>query len=87
METVSSLLILGAVILICVVLIKLISLPMRWILKLMINTALGFVSLFVLDFFGEFIGFTLGINVVNALIVGCLGVPGVILLALIKLFF
>ena len=86
METISSLLILGAFILVCYVLIKIISAPMRWILKLMINTALGFAALFVLDFFGEFIGFTLGINIVNAVVVGLLGVPGVILLALLKIF-
>jgi len=86
METISSLLILGAFVLVCYVLIKIISAPMRWILKLMINTALGFAALFVLDFFGEFIGFTLGINIVNAVVVGLLGVPGVILLALLKIF-
>ena len=87
METISSLLIIGAFILICFVLIKILSAPMRWLLKLFINTALGFASLFVLNFFGEFIGFTLGLNVINALVVGFLGVPGVALLVLLKLFF
>jgi len=87
METISSLLILGAVILLSFVLIKVISAPMRGLLKLLINTALGYIALFILNFFGEFIGFTLGLNFVNALVVGFLGVPGVILLALLKMFF
>jgi len=87
METISSLLILGAVVLLSFVLIKIISLPMRGLLKLLINTALGYIALFILNFFGEFFGFTLGLNFVNAVIVGFLGVPGVILLTLLKLFF
>ena len=41
METISSLLILGAVVLACYVLIKILSTPMRWMLKLLINTALS----------------------------------------------
>ena len=87
METISSLLILGAVILFCFVLIKIISTPMRWLLKLLINAALGYIALFILNFFGGFIGLSLGLNFVNAVVVGFLGVPGVILLTLLKLLF
>lgn len=87
METISSILILGAVVLFCFVLIKIISTPMRWLLKLLINTALGYIALFILNFFGEFIGITLGLNFINAVVVGFLGVPGVVLLALLKFLF
>ena len=85
MGTISGLLMLAAVILLSFVLIKIISAPMRGLIKLLINTALGYVALFILNFFGEFIGFTLGLNFINALIVGVFGIPGVILLALFKL--
>ena len=60
---------------------------MRWLLKLLINTALGYIALFILNFFGEFIGITLGLNFINAVVVGFLGVPGVVLLALLKFLF
>ena len=60
---------------------------MRWLLKLLINAALGYIALFILNFFGGFIGLSLGLNFVNAVVVGFLGVPGVILLTLLKLLF
>ena len=50
-----------------------------------LSAAIG--ACFALTALEQTVGFTLGINWVNALITGCLGVPGVILLILIKLFF
>ena len=87
METVSSIFILAAMILLCYLLIKVLSAPLRKLIKLMINTGMGFIALFIINFFGEFIGFTIGINVINAAIVGIFGMPGVILLVLLKIFF
>lgn len=87
METISSLLILGAVILFCYLLLKILSAPIRLVLKLLINAAFGFIILFVVNFLGDFVGISLGINFINALITGFLGIPGVILLIVLKLFF
>ena len=87
METISSLLILGAVIFFCYLLLKLLAAPIKWVLKLFINAAMGFIILFIVNFFGDFIGISIGINFINALITGFLGIPGVILLLLLKLFF
>ena len=58
--------------------------PLRWIVKLAINTGLGYVGLFVLNWLGSMVGFTIGINLFNAVITGLFGVPGVILLCLLK---
>ena len=77
----------AAVIAVIILLFKIIAAPMKLAFKLLLNALFGFIILFVFNFFGGFVGFTLGINWVNALITGCLGVPGVILLILIKLFF
>jgi inhibitor of the pro-sigma K processing machinery len=82
METLSSILMAAAVIAVIILLLKIIAAPMKLAFKLLLNALF-----FVFNFFGDFVGFTLGINWVNALITGCLGVPGVILLILIKLFF
>jgi len=87
METISSLLILAAVAVGVILLLKILSAPIRLAFKLLINAGVGFLILFVVNFFGEFVGFTLGVNFLNALVAGVLGVPGVILLILIKLFF
>ena len=67
-----------------VLIIKIFGTPLRWLLKLALNTATGFVALFLLNFFGGFIGLSLGINWFNAIVVGVLGVPGVALLLLLK---
>lgn len=87
METLSSILMAAAVIAVIILLLKIIAAPMKLAFKLLLNALFGFIILFVFNFFCDFVGFTLGINWVNALITGCLGVPGVILLILIKLFF
>ena len=67
-----------------VLIVKIFGTPLRWLLKLALNTATGFVALFLLNFFGGFIGLSLGINWFNAIVVGVLGVPGVALLLLLK---
>lgn len=77
----------GGVVLVCVLLLKILTAPIRLIFKLLINAGFGFIILFIVNFFGEFAGFTLGVSFINALIAGVLGVPGVILLILLKLFF
>ncbi len=66
------------------VVIRIFFTPLKWILKLVINTGLGYGALFVLNWLGSHIGFTLGINLFNALVTAVFGVPGVILLCLLK---
>ncbi len=62
-------------------------LPIRLVFKLIYNALIGGVMLWALNFVGAYFGFTLAINPVTALVAGFLGIPGVILLVLIKLFF
>ena len=54
------------------------------IIKLLINTAIGFAGLWVLNYFGAFFGISLGLNWINALIIGVLGFPGLVLLLALK---
>ena len=44
----------------------------------------GFAVLFLLNFAGGFVGLSLGINWLNAIVVGIFGAPGVVLLLLLK---
>jgi inhibitor of the pro-sigma K processing machinery len=52
--------------------------------KILINTILGAVLLAVINFVGIYFNFNIALNVYSALIIGILGVPGLILLILLK---
>ena len=68
-------------------LIKLLIKPIGWALKLLFHALIGFVALFLLNFFGSMIGVTLELNWPNALITGIFGLPGVLVLLIVKYVF
>ena len=80
-----------AAILLCAVLvlgiIRLFAAPLKLALKLILNTLLGFLALFLLGLTAPLTGFALGLNLFNALIIGILGVPGLVLLVLLQTVF
>ena len=63
-----------------VIIVKLFSWPLKILGKLVLNGALGVLLLLLVNFVGEYVGITIAINAVTALIAGFLGVPGVIFL-------
>lgn len=86
MDVAGMLLAFGAGLLILYVLGMLLVKPLKWIGKLLINSVIGFVVLMILNLIGESVfGFSIALNILNALIVGVLGVPGVILLVIFTL--
>ena len=87
MDTLTSILILGAVIAVCIFIIKIFAKPISLIIKLLLNAASGFIILFIVNIFGEGIGFTVGVSFFNAVIAGILGVPGVVVLLILKVLF
>lgn len=85
MEMILSAVLMGAAgIFLLWLIIKLFLTPIKWIFKLLINTGIGFVGLWVVNFFGDFFGISLGLNWINALVVGVLGFPGLVLLLALK---
>ncbi len=54
---------------------------------LIINGVIGVILLAIFNFFGASFGLTIGINLFTALVAGIFGVPGVIIMAIFKLFF
>lgn len=75
----------GLMIVIAAVLVfKLFSLPVRLLFRILLSTAAGFVLLVVFNYIGMRFGLTLGINIVNALVIGVLGLPGLIVLIFVK---
>ena len=67
--------------------IKIFATPIKWAFKLLLNAVLGFVMLFVFNFLGGFIGLSITVGWLSAIVAGVLGIPGIILLLLIENFF
>ena len=80
----SALLMLVIVAVLLFLLFKVLSTPIRWAFKLLIHIFMGFVALFLLNLLGGFVGLSLPLTWLNAAVAGVLGVPGVVLLLLIK---
>lgn len=83
----SVIIVIAAIVLAVFLVLKLVTKPIRFIFKLLINTALGFVLLWLINFFGGGLGITLEFSVLNALVVGFLGIPGVLFLLAIHFLF
>ena len=65
-----------------IALIRIFSTPLRIALRLLVNTLLGFLALWATNLTAGITGITLGLNLLNALIIGILGLPGFVLLLL-----
>jgi inhibitor of the pro-sigma K processing machinery len=65
---------------------KILAVPLKILWKLLINAVIGAVLLLIFNFVGGFINFTIPITPISALVAGILGIPGVIILALIQIF-
>ena len=59
--------------------------PIKWILKLVFNSILGVLTIFVINLIGSIWGFHIGINFFTAIAVGILGIPGAICLIIINM--
>ena len=67
-----------------VALIRVFSVPLKLALKLLVNTLLGFGVLWLINRTAALTGVSLGLNLWNALTIGILGLPGVLLLLLVQ---
>lgn len=80
----------GFIILACIVVLwiigKVFSIPLKSILKLIFNSVLGGILIFIINIIGGIFGFHIGLNVGTSLLVGLLGIPGAVLLIILKLF-
>ena len=65
-------------------LLRLIALPLRLGIKILLNSACGFVCLFLLNSISGFTGVYFPINYVTVIIAGFLGLPGIGALALLQ---
>ena len=73
-------------ILLLTVLLRFLVLPIKWGWKLFLNSACGFLCLWLLNSVAAFTGLYFPVNYVTAAVAGFLGLPGIAVLALIQLF-
>lgn len=66
---------------------KLLAKPLKVIFKLLINTLFGGIALILINTIGGMWGFGIGVNVITAAVTGILGIPGIVLLYVLKFFF
>jgi len=66
---------------------KIFLFPLKIILKLAYNAIIGGIVLVLINIFGSYFGFHIALNFISALLVGIFGVPGIVLLVLLKLFY
>lgn len=64
---------------------KLFVWPLKIILKLAVNSLIGGIVIVIINTIGAGLGFLIPLNMLNALILGILGLPGAILLLILYL--
>ena len=65
---------------------KIFILPMKSIIKLILNSIIGAIIIYIINKIGAIWGFNIGLNWITSIFVGVLGIPGAILLIILKIF-
>ncbi len=63
---------------------KAMLLPLKILLRLVINGILGGIAIIIINLIGAPLGFTISLNLFSAFVAGVLGLPGIILLVILK---
>lgn len=65
-----------------IALLRVFRTPLKIAIRLLVNTLLGFLALWAVNLTTGITGISLGLNLLNALVIGILGLPGFVLLLL-----
>ena len=57
--------------------------PIKTILKLVINSILGGLTIFIINLIGSFFNFHIGLNLITSIFIGVLGIPGAVVIVII----
>ena len=60
--------------------------PLKKIIKLICNSMIGLLIIFIINLVGKSFELHIGLNIINAIIVGLLGIPGAGLLIILQIF-
>ncbi len=58
--------------------------PIKFILKLMLNSIIGGIAIVIINLIGDAFGIHISLNLITALAVGVLGVPGAVMVLLVQ---
>ncbi len=64
---------------------KIFIVPIKKVLKLLLNSIFGGIIIYIVNIIGANFNFHIGLNIINSIIIGLLGLPGVVCLIIIKL--
>lgn len=64
---------------------KVFIVPLKTIFKFILNSIIGGIIIFIINFIGGVFNFHIGLNLITSIFVGILGIPGAIVVVLIKL--
>ena len=64
---------------------KIFIVPIKKVLKLILNSILGGVVIFLINLIGANFGFHIGLNIFTSIVIGLLGLPGAVCLIIVKL--
>lgn len=72
---------------ICVIFIfgRIFIVPLKRLLKIIINSILGGVLIYIINLIGSTWSFHIGLNIFTSILIGILGLPGAIVLIIVKL--
>ena len=73
-----------AAVIFAVILVAVFASPIKLLFKFLFNTCLGFLMLWLIGKIGPLIGLSLGFNLLNAVVIGILGLPGTALLLVLR---
>lgn len=85
MENYAFLVYIGCIVMILII-GKIFIFPLKRIFKLVMNSAIGAILIYIINLVGANFCFHIGLNWWTILCTGILGIPGVILVTLLKLF-
>ena len=61
--------------------------PTRYIMKLLVNSFLGAILIVLINFAGQLADIHIGVNPFTAVMVGALGLPGVVGILILQIFY
>lgn len=64
---------------------KIFIVPLKKILKIIFNSILGGICIFLINIIGSNWGFHIGLNIFTSVLIGLLGLPGAVCLVIVKL--
>jgi inhibitor of the pro-sigma K processing machinery len=67
-----------------IMLLVMLAAPLKWLVKVLINSLIGALALTAFNFVGHYMNFTVGVNPGSMLTVGILGIPGFILIVFLR---